>query len=1207
MDGYPSEIRYRFTPLVALLGASIELLSIIKQNLSYQLLENATKVPSFRFILSEHSNFSVTPRKKEKIFNYPPRGIFSYVWLFRVCYEIPSAIVFVVDWDCPDWKTKEYEYLENLESISLNAKSRNIQVVLLIFKTGGSAAASERLSAFKRRSGIDAKNVVFFPVEEVPASIKTFEAVLRRASDEHYFEEIRFVKKHKEKVTKSSQIKLFIRHHVKVAFYFELRSNIQAAIRYYASAYNNLLEVKKVWKDFEEVKALAEIIVFKLCYHYLALKNVDRAISQFHQHINYYRLLVGDPEYEFRHFAWLARQYRIFSELLQTFYHSNDAVQSNFSCSLGSTCRRIDWSNPGYYYQMAATHQIARRECARELCAPHTDREEVAELLSYFSTQDEDCSSNFRLNEYIGQTSALSILDVSKVDVQLSRYVDSLNSRTVFDPFVDWDPDLLSRRDGLIARGVDCIGAHLNDWYLVVIAQEIHTNHSQIIVRLLSKARDAYLENESGTKRILAHLSSKMAHEYYLMKDYQKSIDVNQQVIHIYRQDRWTELLMPALRERLECSKRLEKWEDFFRYGVELLSCGCQQSFASEKAATLSSLLDVLFNLQPLSAPLVHSQAKDEPKNELLKCRVYFDQRKAFIGTDVKLHVEVKSCFPSDVRFSSLALAFNDPQYDVTLIDDEAIPNRETPTDKPETRDHLLFSPDSSKTYTFTFQFANVSRIECTSLTLTLGQPPSSIDFLHPISHSPDHNRRSRSRQKKEPWHDHQPIIDIHARNPEISLSVELQEPAFLSEHFPLKVSVKNQTTSPITVNLSIYPDSLLDRSKTSSKYLITHAPDLDSRSHQKKSMPFYGSGGTSTPSSYKATLDPIDPLRQTESIIYFVAPCYEAEFYYALRIFYETETHSDFIQKNFRIPVKTPLQVHTHLYDQFLKKIDLASSPSPKYNQTHRKHSTPTAPVDASDLSTSSLSQSATTSNALITVPQNSQLFLVTEIKTLTRCPINLVRLKLTHRSDQPVLITPLSQRTSSPSTEDHAVYLDLANPPTCQNATHSACLSLCTLPDVQVNNFSSTLEIHWTRTYPFHTTPRTVTYTSPGPNLKTEPSPFVTRVETSSSGTVGRPIEHRIHLTNQTNGILSVYTQLIESPGFAVAGEKTIKHFVNARNTITIDHNLIPLKSGILPFPTFKLTNLTNLPRDSSDLYSVEVTHSSIYVAPSESPSIS
>jgi len=82
---------------------------------------------------------------------------------------------------------------------------------------------------------------------------------------------------------------------------------------------------------------------------------VADAVSQFHRHISYYKLLF-DPDKEFHHLAWIARQYHAFGQLLDAFPKYQVSPLSR------------GWAHPGFYYHAAANTQLLRRKTAAKLC-----------------------------------------------------------------------------------------------------------------------------------------------------------------------------------------------------------------------------------------------------------------------------------------------------------------------------------------------------------------------------------------------------------------------------------------------------------------------------------------------------------------------------------------------------------------------------------------------------------------------------------------------------------------------------------------------------------------------------------------------------------------------------------------------------------------------------------------------------------------------
>ena len=77
-----------------------------------------------------------------------------------------------------------------------------------------------------------------------------------------------------------------------------------------------LLEIQPIL-NLVEVKAVAELLHLKLATLLLHSGKEGEAVVWMRQHVAFFRNKVGPPEGAFLHWAWLARQFQVFGEMLQ--------------------------------------------------------------------------------------------------------------------------------------------------------------------------------------------------------------------------------------------------------------------------------------------------------------------------------------------------------------------------------------------------------------------------------------------------------------------------------------------------------------------------------------------------------------------------------------------------------------------------------------------------------------------------------------------------------------------------------------------------------------------------------------------------------------------------------------------------------------------------------------------------------------------------
>lgn len=118
MNELPPELRYKPTPLVALVGGSSEITSAIEKGTSTFVQESVRSVPIFRYLILPAKECNIPPRSdKDKPLDYQPEGILASGWLLAVSHKIPACVVYIIDWDAPDWKIKEFDNYAAIDSL----------------------------------------------------------------------------------------------------------------------------------------------------------------------------------------------------------------------------------------------------------------------------------------------------------------------------------------------------------------------------------------------------------------------------------------------------------------------------------------------------------------------------------------------------------------------------------------------------------------------------------------------------------------------------------------------------------------------------------------------------------------------------------------------------------------------------------------------------------------------------------------------------------------------------------------------------------------------------------------------------------------------------------------------------------------------------------------------------------------------------------
>jgi len=231
-------------------------------------------------------------------------------------------------------------------------------IIVLIRQQHGEDEAHhlERFSRWSKRTpGLDGtRSFVFLSPIAMKLDLKKLEAMAFDSSQVVYTALAKAIKGHKHKVSKSSQQSLYVRHHFKIALFAEIINDLATAHKYYASS---AVFLKQLMFNIRggtatEIKAVADLLNYKLCRILIALRRINEAQEQFKAHVKYYQLIPGLADAQFLHQGWMALQYCTFADMV-------DAIPV-------TVLARSRQNNTGYLYETAAAYTFKRRNAARD-------------------------------------------------------------------------------------------------------------------------------------------------------------------------------------------------------------------------------------------------------------------------------------------------------------------------------------------------------------------------------------------------------------------------------------------------------------------------------------------------------------------------------------------------------------------------------------------------------------------------------------------------------------------------------------------------------------------------------------------------------------------------------------------------------------------------------------------------------------------------
>lgn len=611
-------------PVVGLVG---------RPDLHTAIVKSVPQVHLLRFIPIDLNNHRF-PSKNPKRLNYEgyePPGLLKNSWITKHLKKLPAVCLLLVDFE----EGKNPEHLESeVGSLLVTLKDlpnfptymKTIVVFIRQQHNDDEAHYLERFSRWSKRiQGLDgARSFLFLSPLAMKIDLKKLESMAFDFSQAVYTHLAKSVKSHKHKVSKSSQQALYVRHHFKIGFYAETINDLTTAHKYYLSSATFLKQIMFNIRGGTtiEIKAVADLLNYKICRILISLRRINEAQEQFKQHIKYYSLLTGLNDLLFLHFSWLATQYCTFADML-------DSVPP-------SVFVRSRQNNNGYLYETAASYTFKRRNCAQE--------------------------QNVQTSSFIAERNTFGPA------VYLGHPLTKLAGGGL----------------GASGGGDETKEKPSDHMYVTsALTEEKGIDHSQLGIALLTRALEIFKREKAN--RMILHIAAQMAIEHYHSKQYQVAKQYFDRIVRTYRSDQWFSILFSILRFSLNCGMKLEMQRDvivnilellgknpddkivLFRQLLSLLTEEQNKLEKEPSAATLSLTTTAATLSSPTAAPA--SVLLVPFVCNILACSAYFLSNPIVeVKENVEFVLTIKSQFPMSVKFSKIIVVTTNEHYNFALV-----------------------------------------------------------------------------------------------------------------------------------------------------------------------------------------------------------------------------------------------------------------------------------------------------------------------------------------------------------------------------------------------------------------------------------------------------------------------------------------------------------------------------------------------------------
>ncbi|EIM80572.1 uncharacterized protein STEHIDRAFT_67962 [Stereum hirsutum FP-91666 SS1] len=761
-----------------------------------------------------------------------PDGLIAPIWIRKHTALVPSVFVlFIRLYETPAQgprspldivdpeREREREQEERRKDADLSAEvalrkkatnERGIKLTVVLIasrKMLDDPALDARLTFIRRQSGLDSRAALFVLSPVSPAELSDFVKSLQQALYEpavdYYTNHSKRVRRKRNRHTQatSSYVGLIspasvaniarplrpegwtVRYEYKMACFAEFRGEDEVALKHYQDSYSTLVIMfgstailPPRTKRWAEAKVLADCINIKICKLYLYNNEHALALSQHTIHMRKFGDFsrgwgIGEDTFEF--WSWIARQHRVFAELLEQGTRSTLIIPSHLPLTTASS----------------SASSLAAASSALEV-----DAMRVLGLNPSHALQHPG----------------------------FSYYMAARATE--------------KRRERLMAMIETVITSEQNLNNSPGFANERKVDHLTIILELFTKSYELFkkysLPNGQGQGRLTLRIAYRIAQTYYEAGKFDMAVRFFERIARTYRREKWGSMLRPLLSTWYACAQQLGDVELSVKLLVEMLAHGMAFSSDEEEGAAEEDLLAVLKSTVPSSPdePLVVDLSDSE--SIFTSTTVFWDSE---TSVDVPSAFQISLNPPSSVSlsnlaFSSLAITFSHDERPlvITHSDDHSTegalsedltrvirvgtisPTSDT-LGPEDVKANLRWGRGTTVVISGTVMSNIPTTLNVSNIVLTLQESAWRIEIpIQPTSTSEGKPKTPQWLASVDPARfvpvrrEHCHELLIRHRPHLLQVALKHYAPAFLDEQYPIVIDVTNVDTRPLDVVLDV-------------------------------------------------------------------------------------------------------------------------------------------------------------------------------------------------------------------------------------------------------------------------------------------------------------------------------------------------------------------------------------------------------------------
>ncbi|WWC90065.1 uncharacterized protein L201_004998 [Kwoniella dendrophila CBS 6074] len=525
---------------------------------------------------------------------------------------------------------------------------RGIKLTVVLMASAAtldSPALDPRLSYLRRASALSAKASLFVltpvPADQLPDFVQSLQDALFDSAMEYYSNHAKRVRRKRSRVpisqnpfSSSSAITQnqsqgaskalrpqgwAVRYDWKAGWFAEVRGDFDTARRHYEDCWNELAKMFSSTttlpprtKRWAEAKVLADCVAIRICKLLLYDDQGPRVLNPFFVHIKRFGDLsrgwgIGEETFEF--WSWIARQYRIFAELLEMAQQSGLRIASLAPPVFPTAASAAAPPPPDYY-----TTPISSGNPLQVLQQP---------AFYYYTAASCSVQRQVRYQEALAVENDALALEAGST----SGYIST-------------------------APG---------------FANEKKVDHAALVIELFTKSYSLLKEQEHSQNRMALFVAFRIAEVYCQSAQYDMALRFFDRISQGFKRERWSPIVRQIRKLWYQCAQQTGNVETAARLLVEMMSPDSGVE-GEERAGLQEDLLSLMKTTTPSSTELIIVDL--EGQSSLLDVQAGFWQAESTVSKSIPYQIVIRRPAKvdiGDIQFSALRICWSDGRKDTVV------------------------------------------------------------------------------------------------------------------------------------------------------------------------------------------------------------------------------------------------------------------------------------------------------------------------------------------------------------------------------------------------------------------------------------------------------------------------------------------------------------------------------------------------------------